>query len=292
MSLMSGETMNPMSLPNVTVSPKLLETVGVTITRADYRIAHSQLAELVWAVASQNPLWEVRIVSTSNSFAALKLFVIQDGEKLGEIGYEYNPRSGSNVYVVNQRIAAARSRNGGKQFSADNKRLLATIKKNFSRKTVGEKITDAENATTQALNTVVWDHSTRLGKLRHDLAERAVNYVSGVGKELFTQHLISIGMASNVDKLDKVVEAAEAVAVSSDIKDLYHKGELVLIVLDNDKYIVKYAVNTEMHDIESLPQTLRRSLGMLKLVEKGQVVSNSGMRVGENVFIVVQDKPE
>lgn len=283
--------MNPMSLPNVTVSPKLLDTAN--LPRDAFTITMTQLSELVWSVAAQYPLWELRIVSASSGGSARKLHVYQEDENLGELGYEFSSRSGGHVvYVKNHRISASRSRNDGKMLSSDNKKILSAIKKNFSRRTVGEKVADADSTAARALSAAVWDHTSTLSRIKARLAEDALQYVTGAGKDVYVQHLQSTGLLSIVANLDEVVSAQEMVGASAHIKDLYDKHKMALVIFDNDKYIVKYTVSTELYDASSLPHELRRSLGMLKLVEKGQVVSNSGMRVDENVFIVVQDKPE
>lgn len=283
--------MNPMSLPNVTIPPKLLEHVN--LIRDAFAITHTQLSEIVWSVASQYPLWELRIVSASTGGSVKKLHVYQEGELLGELGYEYNSRSGGNVvYVKNHRISASRSRNDGKMFSSDNKKLLNAIKKNFGRKTVAERLSEAEHLASRALNIAVWEHTSNVSRIMTRISEEATQYVTGAGRELYVQHLQSIGSLSSIAKLDEVKTAQELAVASTAIKDMYNNQQMALVILDNDKYIVKYTVSTELYDTDSFPQALRRSLGMLKLVEKGQVISNSGMRVDENVFIVVQDKPE
>lgn len=283
--------MNPMSLPNVTISPKLLESVD--LPRAAFAITHTQLSEIVWSVASQYPLWELRIVSASTGGSVKKLHVYQEDEHIGELGYEHSSRSGGYVvYIKNDRISASRSRNSGKMLSGDTKKLLTAIKKNFGRKTIGERLEEAENKTLRALGTVVWEHSSNVSRIMARISEEAMQYVTGAGRELYVQHLQSIGSLSSIAKLDEVKTAQELAVASTAIKDMYNNQQMALVILDNDKYIVKYTVSTELYDTNSFPQALRRSLGMLKLVEKGQVISNSGMRVDENVFIVVQDKPE
>lgn len=281
--------MNPMSLPNVTVSPKLLGTFGAT--RDNFGFPYAALAEVVWELASKNPMWELRIVAAASNGNARKLSVYQDGEQVGEIGYEYNSRSGGNtVYITNQRIAALRSRNNGRMFSSDTKKLIATARKMFSKKTVGELVTEAESHTHTAMNTLIWEHSSSVSRIKTSLWESAIAFVTGDMKPLFVQHLMATGQSALLPKVEQLEEANANLTVSSSLKMLYDAKQLALVVLDNDKYIVKYSINTELHDTESLPSTLRRSLGMLKLVEKGQVVSNSGMRVSDTVFLVVQDE--
>jgi ribosomal protein L31E len=281
---------NPMILPNVTISKNLYHD-GV---KPEMVVEHKQLSEILWAVASQNPTWEIRVtMAVGGGSHVRRVNVYQDGERLGEIGFEYSGRSGGNVvYVENERISASRSRGGGKQFSSNNKRLLATVKKYFSRKTVGEKINEALVNCDKMLNSVAWDNAMKENRLKLRVSEHAVSFVTGVGRELYVQHLTTTGNPTVISAIDDLVEAQKMSAASANIKDMFSKQQLTLVLLDNDKYIVKNSETTDTFDADSLPQSLRRSLGMLKLVEKGQIVSNSGMRVEDNVFIVVQDKPE
>jgi len=276
--------MNPMSLLNVSIAKSLHGPNGEVPTLS----IPTQLSELMWTIASTYPTWEVRIVAAS-SLSVRKVKVFQGGECLGELGIDYFG-SVKTVYVVNQRIAASRERNNGRHFSENNKRLMSSVKKYFFRKTLSETVDGALEATGRALNSTVWELSSKVSKITSNLSEPAISYVLGAGRELFAQHLAAIGMPQHIAKLDELTEAELMAKASVNIKDLYDKKRMALVILDNDKYIVKYAVNTEVHNHTSFPESLRRSLGMLKLVDNGQIISNSGMRVDDNVFILVQDE--
>jgi hypothetical protein len=287
--------MTPMSLPNVKISQKLLDKDKDPAQSNLCNFSNTQLSEFVWLVASQYPLWELRIAElfSPHGREVRRIYVYQGKELIGEIGSEYSSRSGGSVvYIKNDRITANRSRNGGKMISNNNKKLLSAIKKNFGCKTINEKLDEAAFSASTNITSAAWEHAMTSNRLKTKLADDVVDYVLGAGRESYVQHLTTSGNLNSIASLDEFMEAQKMSSASAQIKDMFGKQQLTLILLDNDKYLVKDSTVTNVFDADSLPQNLRRSLGMLKLVEKGQIISNSGMRVEENIFIVVQDPIE
>jgi len=64
-------------------------------------------------------------------------------------------------------------------------------------------------------------------------------------------------------------------------------GEHVLIYTKSGKYVVKTIDNVQSYDDNTLPEEYRGKLGMLKLVEVNQCVSDVGCRTHDDTFLIV-----
>jgi hypothetical protein len=81
---------------------------------------------------------------------------------------------------------------------------------------------------------------------------------------------------------------ADMVTIEETTKAFQSK-KTALIVLADGKYIVKIRDNVQLYDDVTLPHELRGKLGMLKLVEKGAMVTGIGCRVSDEIFVVLTD---
>ena len=64
------------------------------------------------------------------------------------------------------------------------------------------------------------------------------------------------------------------------------------MVRDGNEYIVRQGNEVKVYNDESLPFEVRSKLGMLKLVDKGQMISDVGCKVDAEVFVVIPDQKE
>jgi hypothetical protein len=90
-----------------------------------------------------------------------------------------------------------------------------------------------------------------------------------------------------LERYDKETLDAETI---EEVRSKYGSGNAALVVLDQGKYIVKTGDNVQLFDDNDLPEQIRGRLGLLKLVEYKQMVTNAGCRVSSEVFVVVLDE--
>lgn len=306
MQLPNGDTIYTLSnrifsLPNVCLAPKVF---AYTDPLGSYvlRFSTPELATVVWEVASKNPLWTMHIDSCLNANAennGKRIFVaalvtVKDGtEELGQIGTEYSRRSNAHtVYVYNERIKRSRERNGGKQFTSDPKKAVSVIKKMFFRKTTNEILAGASKQADGVMTHVVWEHERKDGSLLHNIRPAAVNYAVRVVNDRFREFLNETGDTSTLNSLDAYAAHEEKLLACKSVHKMYQSNQTALVVMDNGGYWVKWMGEPQAYTDSTLPATLRRPLGMLKLVEKSQLVSDSGLRVDDRVFIVIPDADE
>jgi hypothetical protein len=55
---------------------------------------------------------------------------------------------------------------------------------------------------------------------------------------------------------------------------------------------VRQGAEVKVYDDDSLPFEVRSKLGMLKLVDKGQMISDIGCKVDAEVFVVITPQQE
>ena len=71
------------------------------------------------------------------------------------------------------------------------------------------------------------------------------------------------------------------------MNELRNSPKAVYIMLHKGKYVVKHLDNVQSYDDNTIPEQYRGKLGMLKLVEPKQCVSDTGCRISEDLFYIV-----
>jgi hypothetical protein len=71
------------------------------------------------------------------------------------------------------------------------------------------------------------------------------------------------------------------------------KQKCLTVLIEDDKYIVRRA-HSPIHAMTSdqLSESMRRAIGMLKLVEDGQFVRDMGFRARQNLYLIVDTLTE
>lgn len=276
-----SDTKNPFSLHNVRVKDKLDPQYGGAPT-----IGVGMLQEVAYLVALNNPLWLltgcVRYHNRVDRFE-----VVQDGETLGVIKESYY-RGEYCVEVENTRIAAMRERNGGYR-SKDINKILAKIKKSFSRRTIGEHIAEAHNRIENVLGTQGYgknrEHQSAVTSLERELVIFARN--DAATQAAFSAYLHAHGKDA-LSRQEKELRL-EAMTIES-IRHKYTRGNAIVVLKVDGKYLVKQGEEAILLDDNSLPQKIRGKLGMLKLVDDEHSITGVGCRVNSETFVIIEDE--
>ncbi len=248
----------------------------------DKRQTQTQLYEVVAALLGTKPNWRFVATSASHSSGMIvfnEFKVYEDGEYLGMFGVGYHGRN-YKIVVNNERINAKRERGRGYKTDEPSKALLA-IRKHFYRLGQTERIArilDEARSVLQRENTDK-DHDTRraLNNLFSDVDEFA--------KTNLQQYLTQFPHHAN--HYTKFEEAQEIAMVVDSVKDAFDKGESIVVVLDGAHYIVMHGNDTKTYNNDTLPYDLREKVGLLKLVENQQMISNVGCRVNADAFVLL-----
>ena len=254
------------------------------------------IAPLVEKLALSHPEWQFkshycRRYYTPNQTAEFSLVVervqvVDKYEKLGEIGYDYTSK-GKRFYVSNHRTEKMRERGSGvKTIHLD--KACKHVEKFFGRMNHNEKLEQATQATHDAVYRV---HNETLYAVRNVWTS-----FDGVAMGYVIQHLESFrsfiqtntnATAKVLAELDRLPELVAENDGMQDLRDRVNKNEHILVLLDGMNYIVKHANQVEVKTSEELPDYVRRGVGMLKLVEVRNAITNVGIRVDENTFALL-----
>ena len=73
------------------------------------------------------------------------------------------------------------------------------------------------------------------------------------------------------------------------IKEAFDNGKSVVVAFDGTHYIVKSKEGIKTLSDETLPYEVRRKVGLLKLVQDGQMISDVGCRVDGATFVLLPE---
>lgn len=285
--------MNPMELTNVIRPDKVADR---------YEVA-STISNVVWELATKNPLWRFKSVEaqTQELFDGVKRCIVAgfevsvNGEKLGVIKRDHKYVSGSRnsvIAVSNKRIHDSMQRSSYIT-TGDEKKALALVKKWFYPESTVEKIAQAKEAAQRVVLDVLRDK--RREQSQHDIhiREAVKEFINTPeGSAAFAEY---VTRANDADVILAMQENGRLMEESATIEDIRSRledkdGETALIIVDQGKYLVKILEDVQLYDDTTLPFDMRGKLGMLKLVQPRQFVSSVGCRVNNEVFVIVINK--
>lgn len=274
---------NPFTLANVFLSESAIKD-GVTALPMETQI----LADVVFDAAYAKPMWKfVAHYRKSSNPRASSFSVLHEGEALGIIQSVYYRRDYA-VEVRNDRITKKRERGGGYRTS-DPAKALATIKKMFSRNNVAERIEKADEVIRRSLNEHVWGKTREAKTLAADLEKELLTFVKKDAdtQKAFADHLVRTGQSHIQTKAD---HAAMEMQTVERIMRQYSSNKATVVLIVDDKYVVKEGEDVMMFAADNLPQDIRGKLGLLKLVEDEHIIAGVGCRVNSETFVIFNDE--
>jgi hypothetical protein len=289
--------MNTLELSNVELSAELQKNVSDRKARGEETelLTHRVIDPVIQRLATLNPLW--RFVATdwgyggNGKLALVRFSVLEHGEELGKISRE---RKGSNdvIYVSNERIAKTKERSNGYS-TVDADKAVLKAKKMFFKLKPNERIAKAMGDA----GTVIFNQKRLKDreKLSAEAAVRlaAMDYIMGTGFALFLEHLKTC-TESERNKIEKHMSDKERLTdemmTIESAKSAFEADKTALVIKDGGKYLVKIGDKIDLFDDNTLPDWMRGKLGMLKLVQAEQFVSNTGCRVNDETFVLMVEE--
>ena len=246
---------------------------------------------IVW-LADKFPKWKfVGIYLTQTEASSMKeqadwkwyprrWIVSLDGEELGTIGHDYYGHK--KCYAIsNDRIQGKRER-GWADKTTKIEQAKKIIMKNFRPKDLKELTNECVNTVRRSVNSNVYASANTYSRLLQRLA-----------------HYLATDLESNLDTYMQIARRAgyteeqefkEAIETNKIHRGMdkciqEKKGAVVLIHGDT------YAVQTDddqfyTYENATLPDLLKRRVGLLKLLDNGQTLINVGHRETENQYYV------
>jgi hypothetical protein len=213
--------------------------------------------------------------------------VLDKREELGQIYSDSYSSRGMQFCVDNFRVAQMRERGSGMK-TIHEKKAIKHVDKFFGRKNLDEKLGDAKNQAQQCVSRVANDLGNKFDWEWNRLSEASKRFIVEEHWEEFVEYA-STNVANNTIDMDKMPEKFERKIAGQRVSEAFSKDEHYLVYVDGQNYaIFRKNEPTQIKVSEELPEFIRRSVGMLKLVEDSQIVSGIGCRVNATTYVVLQ----
>lgn len=251
------------------------------------------LAPLVEALALTHPEWRFeshycrRLYGRSSEsefdLVVERVKVLDKYEELGLLGLDW-VRTGTRFWVSNHRVEKMRERGSGMKTIHLNK-AIKYVEKYFSAKNLAEKVEEADIIARNAVQQVARDKWYTMSNTWRNFEHTAIGFVSSKLEEF--KEWVEPRHHKDLDTLPEKISEANAMRTMEN-----EFSNCTLVIVEGLDYIVKSKDELGMAEVtvrtsEELPAEVRRNLGMLKLVEQGQALSNIGLRVNDNTYVVM-----
>jgi hypothetical protein len=113
------------------------------------------------------------------------------------------------------------------------------------------------------------------------------NFLEGYVMENW-EHIRQLATDAGISSmtLDGMIEAYEAKLATSEINNAISTDTGATVLLRGDEYIVVVNGVTSIFDTDHLPSHIKRSLGILKMVENHTYIEGHGARVDKDKFFI------
>jgi len=258
------------------------------------------LATLVEPLALKYPNWEFKEESTSHeseyegsvrnirrkNFKATSFKVIEKREELGSIYVDRYHRGAERYAVDNFRIGEMRERGSGMK-TIHLKKAIRHVEKFFGKKTTEERMKSAIELAGSRVYSVNNDLNRKASWAWNAINDHAKNLlVAKYWEELLES--IDPNKRAEAEKFPTLQAEANAGEV---ISKAVRSGDCYIVNIEGMRYSVKRAKDPiQIYMSEELPSFIRRSVGMLKLLEDDQIIGDVGMRVNAETFVVLSQE--
>jgi predicted nucleic acid-binding Zn-ribbon protein len=286
-SINLGVDMNIFEFNNVTLSP---DVVKGGYAKGSLK-AHHLLVSTITKLAPMYPLWQFVVPKVFMGDEVNTFKIVANGEELGSISRLYHGRDYV-VAVTNHRISASRTR-GSEYKTKDVDKAVLKVKKTFAPRNPKERLAEAYTEAGRLLNQQENGKLRALNKHEYNISAAMMEYVKDVGYAGFLAHVQTLEPRVR-DRVLKDIEGEKELRMEvksiEEIRRQFENQIAALIVRDSGKYLVRIDDNVQIYDDNTLPESMKRNLGMLKLVDAGFFLSGVGCRVNNEVFVIAADE--
>jgi len=287
-------SMNTLSLSNVVVGEDLQKTMD----KEGFKLSgvFNMLDPVVNRLASLNPLWTFVInnsgLGTGNNRVASGFQVKLDGEELGTIGLSYMGQRGKVIAICNDRIGKGRQRTDSYR-TVDADKAILMAKKMFGKMNPNERISKAKDAAERVVSRASWNKERERTLHQGNIKNEMLVWAETKGNALFMEYLKVEAIPSLKHKVTTSMEKVEL--LDTEMKTIervqqdFSKNKTALVVKDTGKYLVKIGDKVDLYDDNTLPVDMRMKIGMLKLVEDEQYLTDVGCKVTNEIFVLLVD---
>ena len=287
-------SMNTLSLSNIVVGEDLqksLDKEGLKLNGV-----YAMLDPVVSRLASLNPLWTFVINNSGMHMGSARVasgFIVKlDGEELGSIGLSYMGQRGKVISICNDRIGKGRQRSDSYR-TVDADKAILMAKKMFGKMNPSERISKARDAAERVVSRASWNKERERTQHQSLVKNEMLAWAETKGNALFLEYLKAEAIPSLRHKVTVSMEKVELLDTEmktiEKVQEDFSNNKTALVVKDLGKYLVKIGDNVELYDDNTLPLDMRMKMGMLKLVEDEQYLTDVGCKVSSEIFVLLVD---
>ena len=215
--------------------------------------------------------------------------VFHDKEKLGSISANGYLRNKPAFQMINHRISEKRQRGTGTK-TTDIKKALRIVEKEFGRRSMSEKLSLIKAEGVGAISTAWYNTKSNSDTVQRYFLRHMEEYLA----ENYEKYRdIAIGKGAKTDMLDKWDDHMRATQVATEIKEAHDVGNALFVHTTSTLYA---AIGTLNKDVayhtwtsDTVPDVVRRKVGMLKLVENNTFLPDIGFRISDDVFLILKE---
>ena len=266
---------------------ELLKLPNVRMHKNSGNLDESQLQldakALAWEVATKHPLWTIEV----KGFRDYR--VLNGVEDLGGIGMEWY---GSNMklYVRNDRIGQNNTRKNAYHTDKVDKAYLR-VKKTFGPMNLSERMNKAVKAAEDVLENQSYNNQRKTREHTHPIESGLMKWARA-NMSQYVSWLTETHQTDILEHLTLLEDVKADMVTIKETTDAFQNQRTALVVLADSQYIVKIRDNVQLYDDATFPHELRGKLGMLKLVEKEQMVTGIGCRVNDEIFVLLLENQD
>jgi hypothetical protein len=287
--------MNTLNLSNVVVG----EDLQKSLDKEGLKMAgvYDMLDPVINRLATLNPLWTFVINNSGmhmgNNRTACGFSVKLDGEELGQIGLSYMGQRGRVICISNDRIGKGRQRTDSYR-TGDADKAILMAKKMFGKMNPSERIQKAKDAAERVVSRASWNKERERTQHQSLVKNEMLAWAETKGLAMFMEfikketlpslrHKVTVSM-EKVELLDTEMQTIEKVQQD------FSANKTALVVKDTGKYLVRVGDKVDLYDDNTLPFDMRMKMGMLKLVEDEQYLTDVGCKVSSEIFVLLVDE--
>jgi hypothetical protein len=278
-----------LGMPNILFeSRKGGSTNNAAPITADNTTINPFMFPLMKRLAQARPQWKFvtyrRSLSDTSStmmFNVSTFDVYEGSAKLGRIWKTYESR-GDVICIDNDRMSNNRQR-GSSTNTQDLKKAFKLVTKNFHGPTVAEAVADALDKTRSVVGGLAVKHRREFDFKYQHLSNFLEEYAMK-NWEHIRQLAIDAGVSPIT--LDGMAETYDAKLATQEINSAISTDTGATVLIRGDEYIVVINGVTAIFDTDHLPPHIKRSVGILKMVENHNYVEGHGARVDKDKFFI------
>ena len=252
----------------------------------DEKVAITTFLEpLIHHLALNNPQWILtgegyKFGFNTKTHYATVFNISEKREHIGKV--ETGTYNGKSAFVIcNERITDSRKR-GEASKTTDIKKAIKIISKFVSRVTIGEMLENARASASCSAYNVDGQKYRDFATLYGALQAEATNFLVDNWEE-FSKRMMPTPCVEFPAKVREY-------SIAHKVKLAHENDTTYLVLINGIDYVVKRGQGeVELLSSEKLPEFIRRGVGMLKLVENSQIIDGVGLKVDDNIFIVMPE---